>query len=91
MTIYIDSDFKCHVSYSEGYREIETSDFEGKCDEYIEGFMYVPEDSVWTRADGKQFSGVVLPWKDYDKLYKAQLEYEVAQYKAALEIVGVKV
>lgn len=91
MKIYIDPEYKCHVSYSEGYREIETADFDGKCDEYIEGFMFVPEDSVWTRADGKQFSGAVLPWKPYTELYIAQLEHDIADADAALNELGVNI
>lgn len=99
MTVYIDSDYKCHVSPAEGLREIEAHEFEGYCVEYIEGMRLVPEGETWIREDGYAFEGrMVTAWKDYDKLYKAQLEYEVAQLKialadadAALSILGVKV
>ena len=85
MIIYIDGDFKCHVSAAEGRREIETGFFNGKCTEFIEGYRYVPSGETWTRTDGQAFSGeMIAPWKPYTKLYKAQLEYEVAQYETAL-------
>lgn len=85
MKIYIDSDYKCHVLLAEGLREIEAPEFDGYCAEYIEGMRLVPEGETWIREDGHPFHGrMKSPWKDYDKLEKAQLEYEIEQYKAAL-------
>lgn len=93
MTIYIDTDFKCHVSPAEGLTAIETEAFDGKCDEYIEGYRYVPAGETWTREDGATFEGeMIAPWKPWDELDAAQREYERAQLadaKAALEILGV--
>lgn len=31
MTIYIDSDYKCHVSHGDGLTAVETDAFDGKC------------------------------------------------------------
>ena len=31
MTIYIDSEYKCHVSPGEGLTAVETDSFNGKC------------------------------------------------------------
>lgn len=85
MTIYIDSDYKCYVSEADGRRAVETNYFDGKCTEFIEGYRYVPSGDTWTRADGQAFSGeMIAPWKLYTQLYKVQIEYEVAQYEAAL-------
>nr|DAD78618.1 MAG TPA: Large polyvalent protein associated domain 30 [Siphoviridae sp. ctEYW18] len=85
MKIYIDSEYKCHVSNDGNMREFDLLFFDGKCTEFIEGYRYVPSGETWTRGDGEVFSGeMIAPWKLYTKLYKAQLEYEVAQYEAAL-------
>lgn len=85
MKIYIDNDYKCHVTDDSTMRAIETDFFDGKCTEFIEGYRYVPSGETWTRADGQTFRGeMIVSWKPYDQLYKAQLEYEVAQYEAAL-------
>lgn len=99
MTIYVDSDYKCHVSNDGTMREFDVSHFDGKCDEYIEGYRYVPEGETWTRADGVEFCGeMISPWKPYEQLHKAQLEYDVERLKAeladadeALAELGVKV
>lgn len=88
MTIYIDSVFKCHVSAAEGRREIETSFFNGKCEEWIESYRFVPEGETWTREDGEVFTGeMVSPWKDLGEAYAAQTAYvteQNTQYEAAL-------
>ena len=88
MTIYIDSDYKCYVSASDGRRAIEVNDFNGKCTEWIESFRFVPAGETWTREDGEVFKGeMVTPWKDLSEAYTAQtayLERRTVQYEAAL-------
>ena len=87
MTIYIDSDCKCHVSNHDGiYTAIEAPEqFEGKCVTYIEGFRVRPDGYTFTREDGVVFGPEgesVSPWIDLAILEKAQLEYELQQAKA---------
>lgn len=94
-TIYIDSDFKCHVTNDGTMRSVETDYFDRKCDTLIEGYRLVPTGESWTRDDGAVFYGeMICPWKDYAELDKAQREYEkhlVAEYAAALATLGVSV
>lgn len=75
MKIYIDNDYKCHVSPGEGLREFDVPFFDGKCDEFIEGYRYIPDGETWTNENGVKCSGT-SPWKDYNELRKAQAEYE---------------
>lgn len=93
MIIYIDGDFKCHVSAAKGRREIETGFFDGKCAEWIESYRFVPEGETWTREDGEVFNGeMVTPWKDLSEAYTAQIAYlerQNAQYEAALSEIEV--
>ena len=87
MTIYIDSDYKCYVSASDGRRAIEVNDFNGKCPEWIESYRFVPEGETWTREDGEVFTNMAAPWKDLSNAYAAQAAYVTAQntqYEAAL-------
>jgi len=96
MKIYIDSDFCCHATDPDGvYKEAEAAFFDGKCPAFIEGYRFVPEGESWTRSDGKEFSGeMIVPWKDYAELDKAQREYEkhlLAEYAEALKVLGVTV
>lgn len=81
-TIYLDSDFKCHISGDDTMIAVETAAFDDKCHAYIEGYRFVPEGRTWVREDGVEFSGeMVAPWKPWDELDKAQREYEREQYQ----------
>lgn len=95
MTIYIDSDFKCHLNDVGTMTVVETDFFDGKCKEFIEGYRLVPAGESWTRSDGVVFVGeMIAPWKPYSELDAAQREYEreqLADMRAALELLGVSV
>lgn len=76
-TIYIDSDFKCHVADDGTMTAVETNFFDGKCDTFIEGYRFVASGESWEREDGAVFHGeMIAPWKDYNELDNAQREYE---------------
>ena len=89
MTIYIDNDYRCHISNPDGtLTAVETDFFDGKCAAYIEGYRFVPAGSVWTRPDGVVFPGeMVAPWEEWRQLDEAQRDYEreqLAAYEQAL-------
>lgn len=82
MTIYIDSDFKCHTVAGDGLTAVETTAFDGKCAAYIEGYRFVPDGSTWVREDGTIFSGeMVTPWKPWEELDAVQRAYERERYE----------
>ena len=82
MVLYIDADFKCHVSDPDGtLTAVETDYFDGKCTAYIEGYRYVPDGETWTREDGVVFGGeMIAPWRDWQELDETQKSYEREQY-----------
>ena len=88
-TIYLDSDYKCHISGDDTMTAVETAAFDGKCDTYIEGYRFVPGGKTWVREDGVEFSGeMVAPWKPWQVLEEARREYErqlILEYEAALQ------
>ena len=93
MTIYIDSDYKCYVSDAEGRRAVETDSFDGKCEEWIESYRFVPEGETWVNLNGEMFRGeMIAPWKDLGEAYAAQAAYvtaQNAQYEATLSEIEV--
>lgn len=93
MKIYIDSDFKCHITDDGNMTAVETDFFDGKCTDFVEGYRFIPSGESWTRSDGVVFTGeMVAPWKPYEELDSAQREYErqmLAEYESALKIMGV--
>ena len=92
-TIYMDSEFKCHTANDGTMTEVETDFFDGKCDAFIEGYIFVPPGETWTRSDGQVFHGeMVAPWKNWEELDAAQRQYEQAQLadmRQALAVLGV--
>lgn len=97
-TIYIDEECKCHVTNDGSMRVVETAFFDGKCNEFIEGYRFIP-DRVFCMIDGEEFYGLMIaPWKDYNELALAQSQYELEQLRAAdadkqaaLELLGVSI
>lgn len=90
MTIYIDSDYKCHTSPGDGLTAVETDAFDGKCRQCIEGYRFVPNGGIWTREDGEAFEGeMVAPWRDYELLAEFQAIYEEEQSKVTKEIAAI--
>lgn len=86
MRIYIDGEYKCHISNPDGnYREFEVPFFDKKCKGFIEGYRLKPEGETLVREDGETFSGeeMIAPWKDYRTLKAAQLQYEADLAEAA--------
>ena len=90
MTIYIDSEYKCHVSPGEGLTAVETDAFNGKCRQYIESYRFVPAGKTWEREDGQVFDGeMATPWRDSSILEELQALYEewrktIDEYDSAL-------
>lgn len=88
-TIYLDSEFKCHLSKDGTMSEVETDFFDGKCDALIEGYRFVPAGESWIREDGAVFDGeLAAPWKPWEELEEAQREYELGllrQYEQTLQ------
>lgn len=83
--VYLDSDYKCHITNDGTMREVMTDALDGMCNAVIEGHRFVPSGESWTRADGVVFDGeMATPWKDSDELETIQREYErqlLAEYQ----------
>lgn len=76
-TIYIDSDYKCHLHDDGTMTTVETDFFDNTCDIVIEGYRFVPFGQIWTRTDGEIFYGeMIAPWKPWSELDVFQREYE---------------
>ena len=95
MTIYIDSDYKCHVSNDGARRGFDVPFFDGKCAAVVEGYIYVPPGEKFIKSNGVFYRGeMIAPWRDYAILAELQALYEEEQAKqadmqAALAVLGV--
>lgn len=90
MKIFIDKQYRCHVSNELGdLREIETEVFNGACNEFIEGHRFIPYGETWTNEKGVSFVGeMIAPWKPYEELDRAQRDYERELAQAARILLG---
>lgn len=87
MTIYLDSEYRCHLTNDGTMRETETDFFDGKCAAFIEGYRFVPAGESWTRADGAVFRGeMITPAEDYSVLVKAQAQHELDEAAYLVEL-----
>ena len=88
MTIYIDTEFKCHITNSGSMTSIEDTFFNNKCPNLIESYRFIPAGQTWTREDGAEFTGeMIAPWRDIHQYDDEQLAYEynlLSQYQKAL-------
>ena len=76
-TVYLDLEFRCHVTNAPGRTAYETEDFEGCCDAFIEGFRLIPEGESWTKPDGMVLQGeMTIPAVPFDALLQRQAQYE---------------
>ncbi len=83
MKIYIDNDYKCHLSDDGTRRAFDVPFFDGKCAEFVEGYRYVPSGETWTRADGQTFTGeMIVSWRDYSQISEIQMAVDRAQAQA---------
>nr|DAI54377.1 MAG TPA: hypothetical protein [Caudoviricetes sp.] len=99
MTIYIDDDYKCHVTDDGTMTAVETDVFDNKCTNLIESYRYVPAGEIWTREDGVEFTWMIAPWRDIRQYDDEQQQYlldkltaaraESADMQAALAVLGV--
>lgn len=76
MTIYIDSDYKCHVNDDGTRRAVETDFFDGRCAEFVEGYKY---------DDSKGYVSI-YPWEKYSGLAAIQSAVDRTQAQADEEI-----
>lgn len=95
MIVFIDQNFKCHVSNDGTMRAVDIPYFDGKAKALIEGYRYIPPGEAWASPTGKVLQGELLePWQSYALLQEFQRQHEDAQERqrdliAALEILGV--
>lgn len=95
MTVYIDREFKCHLTNDGTMRAFEVPDFDGKCKDYIEGMRFLPLGETMVLPSGAVFNGeMISPWKNFNILMACQTQYEallpeIQVREAALAELGV--
>ena len=95
--IYLDSEFKCHVTAADDRIEVEAPEnFEGMCDKSIECMRYIPAGMTYFAADGSVIHGEFIQCLDDTSAIAYQVQYEsmkpeLEDMKSALNLLGVSI
>lgn len=93
-TIYLDSNFMCHIANSGTMTEVQTEAFDDLCNNAIELMRFVPEGSTWTRPDGRIIYGEFIQATDSARIDAYQWQWmedqeRITDMQNALNILGV--
>ena len=93
-TIYIDSNFMCHLINDETMIEVQTDIFDELCNNAIELMRFVPHNYEWIRPDGRIIHGEFIQATDSVKIDAYQKQWmedqaQIEDMQNALEILGV--
>ena len=88
-TIFLDSDFMCHLTDDGTRTEVQTDALDHLCDRAIELMRYVPEGRVWFNPRGFAVHGEFIQATDSSKIDSFQAQAQIEDMKAALALLGV--
>ena len=93
-TIYLDSNFMCHITNDGAMVEVHTEAFDGICNNAIELMRFVPQGKIWTRPDGRKIYGEFIQVTDSAKIDAYQRQWmedqaQMSDMQNALAILGV--
>ena len=93
-TIYLDSNFMCHIINDGTMTEIQTDMFDDLCNNSIELMRYIPQNEMWVRPNGRIIYGLFIQATDSEKINAYQIQWQSDQEQMedmqnALEILGV--
>lgn len=86
-TIYLDSDYMCHLESGEGRREVKTDIFDEIIDAVIPFYRFIPQGEEWTNPKTKVvLHGQFIQITDSNKVDKIQESVYMAQLQEILDV-----
>ena len=89
-TIFLDSNFMCHLENAEGRTEIQTDVFDGIFDAAIPYYRYIPQGEEWTDSKGRVLHGLFIQATDSEAIDRITQQAYIADMQNALSILGVE-
>lgn len=89
ITIYIDSDYMCHLEDGEGRTEVQTDVFDGVVNDAIPYYRYIPQGESYTDKKGRTLHGLFIQATDSAKINSITQSAIMADMQNALSILGV--
>ena len=89
-TIYLDSEYMCHLTNDGTMAEIQTEMFDDIENAAVEYYRYIPEGSEWTNLkSGLVIHGLFIQATDSNRIDEIQREAYIEDMQNALNILGV--
>lgn len=88
-TIYIDSDFMCHLEDDGTMIEIQTDVFDSIVNDAIPYYRYIPQGYKWTDPQGRVLNGIFIQATNSIKIEHIIQQAYIMDMQNALEILGV--
>lgn len=89
-TIYIDSDYMCHLENADGRTSIETDVFDGVVDATIPYYRFIPQGEEWTDPKkGRVIHGLFIQATDSAMIDRIAQQVHIADMQNALALLGV--
>lgn len=88
-TIYIDSEYMCHLENADGRTEVQTDVFDGVVDGAIPYYRYIPDGAEWTNGKGRVFHGLFIQATDSKMIDRITTQSIIGDMQSALTVLGV--
>lgn len=88
-TIYIDSEYMCHLENGQGRTAVETDVFDGVVNEAVPYYRYIPEGHEWADKKGRVFHGLFIQATDSEAIDRITQSAIITDMQNALSILGV--
>lgn len=83
-TIYLDSNYMCHISNNGTWQEVTTDIFDSMCEKAIECYRFIPEGQVWKKSKTIILRGPFVQAVTESSLIQQQYEIDDDKYTQEL-------
>ena len=88
-TVYVDSDYMCHLANDGTMIEVQTDVFDETVDDAIPYYRYIPQGYEWQDSKGRVFHGTFIQATDSAEIDRIVQQAYIADMQNALAILGV--
>lgn len=88
-TIYLDTDYMCHLENADGRTQVETDVFDGVVDAAIPYYRYIPQGEEWTNSKGRVIHGLFVQATNSSAIDRITQQAYIADMQNALALLGV--
>lgn len=88
-TIYIDSEYMCHLENADGRTEVQTDVFDGVVDTVIPYYRYIPQGEEYINSKGRAIHGLFIQATDSEAIDRITRQAIISDMQNALAVLGV--